>query len=122
MDTLASYFNSHFEQKNLLDLQPFRLESSWRNNRGEENAISERLNRFLLLEGLLQETLVFKLTVETSGLSNHRTISLSITRSEANPPPPFRFNPNWPEHEEYRELVKIRWKPIQTQSTEGCMY
>ena len=101
MDTLASYFNSHLEQKNLLDLQPIRLEPTWKNNRGEENAISERLDRFLLLEGLLQDTLVFKLIVETCGLSDHSSISLSITRSKAKPPTPFRFNPNWLEHEEY---------------------
>ena len=61
----------------------------------------------------MQDELVFKSEVETSGLSDHRPITLSITKPEEKPPAPFNFNPNWLDHEEYREMEKKNWKSIE---------
>ena len=60
--------------------------------------------------------------MEIGGLSNHRPITLSITNPEEKPPYPFKFNPVWLEHEDYREMVKENWKPSENQSSESCMY
>ena len=112
MDALASYFNSFFYQKKLIDLQPIQIEPTWRNNRGGDNAISKRLDRLLLSEEMIQDALVFKSAVETRELSEHRPITLSITSPEEKPLVPFRFNTNWLDHEEYHELEKRNWNPI----------
>ena len=62
----------------------------------------------------MQDELVFKSEVETVGLSDHRPITISITKPEEKPPAPFRFNPNSLDHEEYKEFVTKNWKPIET--------
>ena len=65
---------------------------------------------------------MFKTKVETGGLLDHTPITLSITKSEEKPPAPFKFNLNWLDCEEYWELLKKSWKPIEVQSTKGCMF
>ena len=99
-----------------------RLEPTWKNNRGGDQAISKRLDIFLISEGMFQDQLVLKSTVEIAGLSYRRMTALSITILEEKPPSPFKFNPVWLEHEDYREMVKENWNPLENQSSESCTY
>ena len=120
-DVLAPFFNSLFDRKGLIDLQPIHLEPTWRNKRAGEHALSKHLDIFLIAEDLIRDDLIYKSEVESGGLSDHRPITLSISIPEENPPVPFKFNPNWLDDEEYRKLVKENWKPIDLQPTEGYM-
>ena len=81
-DALAPYFNSLFEQKRIIYIHPNQIEPTWRNKRVGEKEISKRLDRILLSEELMQDELVFKIEVESGGLSYHRPITLSITKPE----------------------------------------
>ena len=77
-DGLGSFFVALFESKELVDLQPLKLTPTWRNNRSGEQAISKRLDRFLLLENLLSGYLIVKTWVEVGGLSDHLPFLLQI--------------------------------------------
>ena len=105
-DVLAPFFNSLFDRKGLIDLQPIQLDPTWRNRRAEEHEILKHQNKFLIEEDLIRDDLIYKSEVESRGLSDHRPITLSISIPEENPPAPFKFNPNWLDDEQYKKLVK----------------
>ena len=80
-DALAPFFNALFEQKRLIDLLPNRIEPTWRNRRVGQQAISKRLDIFLLSKELMQDELVFKTRVELGGLSD-QSLFLSPNRKK----------------------------------------
>ena len=84
---------------------PLKLEPIWRNKRGGPQAISKRLDHFLINEDLLNKNLIIKSSVETGGSSDHKPISLLISLSKKNPPAPFKFNPQCLEDEQYKEQI-----------------
>ena len=65
---------------------------------------------------------MLKTAVEIGGLSDHRPITLSITIPEEKPPTHFKFNLVWLENEDYREMFKRNWKPLEVQSSDSYMY
>ena len=65
---------------------------------------------------------MLKTAVEKRGLLDHRPITLSITIPEEKSPIPFKFNPIWLENEDYMEMVKRNWKPLEVQSSDNFMY
>ena len=99
-----------------------RLEPTWKNNRGGDQAISKRLDRFLVSEIFFQDQLVLKTTVKTCEMLDHRPISLSLSIPEDKPPSPFKFDLVWLENEEYRALVQEKWKPLGNHSSKSFMY
>ena len=48
VDALGPFFSYIFEQKGLIDMAPTKLFPTRRNNRGGEQAVSKRLDRFLI--------------------------------------------------------------------------
>ena len=112
-DALANFFISLFEQKKLISLQLICLEHTWKNNRTGDQEISKRMDRFLISKEICQDHLVLKTAMETWGLSDHRPITLSVTIPEEKSPTPFKFNLVWRENEDYREMVKRNWKPLE---------
>ena len=59
-DNLSPFFTALFESKELVDVQPLKLTPTWRNNRSGDQAISKRLDRFLLSENLLFGSLIIR--------------------------------------------------------------
>ena len=52
-DGLSTFFARLFESNELVHIQPLKLTPTWRNNRSMDQAISKRLDRFLLSENFL---------------------------------------------------------------------
>ena len=77
-DSLSAFFVVMFDSKELVDLQPMKLTPTWRNNRCGEQAISKRLDIFLILENLLSGSLIVKTWAEVGGLSDHLPILLQL--------------------------------------------
>ena len=78
-DSLALYFQFFFEKEHLVDVKPLKLEPTWHNKMGGPQAISKRLDRFLIKDILLNENQIIKSIVEIGGCSDHRPISLLIS-------------------------------------------
>ena len=105
-DALAPFFTHLFKLKNLIDLAPIKHMPTWRNRRSGDQAVSKRLDRFLVSDSLIGSDLILKATVETKGISDHFPIVLTIENPEFKPPVPFKFKPQWLEEEEYRNLIQ----------------
>ena len=48
LDPLAEYFINFMVQKDLIDLNPIKLNPTWRNRRVGEERVAKRLDRFLI--------------------------------------------------------------------------
>ena len=59
-DPLALFFSNLLQNMNLIDLDPQKSKLSWTNRRVGEDRITKRLDRFLLVENILDENLMFK--------------------------------------------------------------
>ena len=51
-DPLSDFFKSHLTQLDLFDLDPIKLNPTWRNGRVGEDRIAKRLDRFLVREDI----------------------------------------------------------------------
>ena len=101
LNGLSNFFAALFNSKGWIDLQPLKMEPTWRNNRCGEKEIWKRMDRFLLSDNLLTRPLIEKYWVEVGGLSNHLPILLLMERQEHKTAPLFRFNPSWLQEKEY---------------------
>ena len=97
--SLDPFFLNLFEKEHMVDVALLKLEPTWRNKRGGSQAISKRLDRFLIKDNLLNENLIIKSSVETRGSSDHKPIYLLIIPPKKKPPTPFKFNPQCLEDE-----------------------
>ena len=64
-DALSSLFLDFFEKMKLVDVAPLKTEPTWRNKRGGAQAISKRLDHFMVEETLLNGNLTLKSIIET---------------------------------------------------------
>ena len=103
------FFLNLFEKEHLVDVALLKLEPTWPNKRGGSQAISKRLDHFLIKDNLVNENLIIKSFVEIGGSSGHRPISLLTIPHEKKPPAPFKFNPQCFEDEQYRDKILNAW-------------
>jgi hypothetical protein len=59
-DPLAGYFTQKLVECKLFDIEPTKLKPTWRNNRVGEDSIAKRLDRFLIVDSLLEKQLQMK--------------------------------------------------------------
>ena len=78
IDPSAPYFSNLLMDSKLIDLDPQLLNPTWSNRRVGEERIAKRLDRFLLLEDLLEEDLMFKQWVDSGVDFDHPPIFLEI--------------------------------------------
>lgn len=55
LDPLSNFFIHHFEQSGLVDIEPPKLNPTWRNRWVGEDKFAKRLERFLVGEGLVSD-------------------------------------------------------------------
>ena len=96
----------------MVDVAPVKIWPTWRNKRSGDQAVSKRLDRFLVLEYLISSNLILKASVEIGGTSYHCHIVLSVKTLEVKIPAPFKFKPQWLEEEEYCNLIRKAWVPL----------
>lgn len=78
-DPLTDFFKFHLIQKDLVDIDPIKLEPTWRNRRIGEGRIAKRLDRFLVGDSIVgSRDLQSRQWVEWGGESDHNPILLEI--------------------------------------------
>ena len=94
-DSVAPFFSHLFEKNSLIDLAPIKHFPTWRNKRSGDQAVSKRMDRFLVSDSLIGRDLILKASVETGGNSDHSPIVLIIKSPESKILSPFNFTPHW---------------------------
>jgi hypothetical protein len=78
---------------------------------GDEH-IAKRLDRFLISTHLVEEPILLRQWVGTGGESDHYPIFLEVAGNTRKPTSPFKFNSSWLKEEEFINLVKELWIPL----------
>jgi hypothetical protein len=66
-DALSDYFRHKIGEAKLLDIAPISLRPTWRNKHIGEDFIAKRIDRFLLVESLVESPLIFRQWVGMGG-------------------------------------------------------
>jgi len=104
-----STYNDLFKANNLLDVKPHSLVPTWRNGRSGLEAISKRLDRFLVAEAFLTSSIYPTSWVEFPFVSDHAPIVLKLMPPALHRATPFKFNYHWLLSEEYTDMVHRVW-------------
>jgi hypothetical protein len=109
-DTLADFFTTLFSAHNLVDYAPDILAPTWRNGRMGSDAISKRLDRFLISEHLISTEDRIRTWVDYPFLSDHALIFLQLDSSIHKIAYPFKLNSGWLLEADFNSIVVEVWK------------
>lgn len=113
LDPLTNFFKFHRIQGDLIDLDPIKLEPTWRNHRIGEGHIAKRLDQFLVGDSIVgSRDFQSRQWVDWGGESEHNQILLEIRADARKPPSPFKFNVAWVSDPYFCELVKSSCSPL----------
>lgn len=115
-DPLLNFFIHTFEQKDLLDIEPIKLNPTWRNRRTREDRVAKHLDRFLVAKDLLGSLELIRQYVSIKGDSEHSPIILEMRRREQRLLGPFKFNAKWLKDQAYLDLIHKLWIPFKPNS------
>jgi hypothetical protein len=106
---LDEYYNDLFSSRKLIDIKPNKPVPTWRNGRRGLEAVSRRLDRFLVSEDLLLDLGLHRSWVEFPYISDHAPVLLQLVVQPAFKAFPFKFNDQWLGEKEYTDLVFKVW-------------
>jgi hypothetical protein len=112
-DPLGYFFSHLFGTDHLFDIEPIKLVPTQRNAKRGREGISKRLDRLLLEEDLLNDSLILKYWVGSRGISNHLPILFKPKNEDYKPPNPTKFNHALSLEEELRNIVISNWIHVQ---------
>jgi hypothetical protein len=107
---LSGFFNSLFQAHKLIDVQPDKVVPTWRNGRSGYEAITKRLDRFLVSEDLLLEVRLYRTWVEYPYVSDHAPIIFQMENTIIQKAFPFKFHAQWLAEKEFNDMVIKLWK------------
>ena len=110
-DSQADHFISSFARVGLIDVEPTKINATWRNRRTGVNRVAKRLDRFLIGEKFLDSLPFVRQWVECGGISDHSPIMIELKSGAGKPYSPFKFNNAWLRCEDYLSLVSSSWEP-----------
>lgn len=93
----------------MVDIEPAKLNPTWRNKKVSEDRIAKTLYRFMVAEHLADSMELIRQWVAGGEDLDHSTILLELTGRGQKPPSPFKFNVEWIKDESYVNLVKSLW-------------
>lgn len=105
-DSLVDYFGNKFAEANLTNLAPTPLKPTWKNNRTGTAGVAKRIDRFLINDSLMNNSLTIKQWIGFGGLSDHHPIFLELRCDSEKPRSPFKFNKTWLEDDSSLKLIK----------------
>ena len=82
------------------------LRLTWRNGRSGESGIEKRLDRFTIVESLLENFYRFRSWVDSSRISNHYPIICQFEYQGDRMKYPFKFSHKWLKEMGFRDLLK----------------
>jgi hypothetical protein len=80
--------------------------------RSGEARVAKRIDRFLVIESLMEATFQVRKWIGVGGISDHSPVWLTLEGGPHKPPSPFKFNASWLSDESFRELVQSNWRPF----------
>ena len=110
-DELLYFFRQALARVGVTDIPPPKLFPTWRNHRTGGSYISKKLNRFLIVDPLTESMDRIRQWVGGFGDSDHNPILLEIAHGGDKPPSPFKFNGDWLNLEDFKNLIKSLWIP-----------
>eukprot|EP00253_Pinus_taeda_P008795 PITA_08795 len=93
----------------LEDIKPSAGKYTWSNKRLGPNHIPARLDRFLVQTSFLTSGLMASSKILPNCSSDHKPISLELSKDGFLGPIPFRFSPLWTQQEGFHEVVSEVW-------------
>lgn len=105
-DSLADYFGNKFAEANLTNLAPTPLKPTWKNNKTGTAGVAKRIDRFMINDSLMNNSLTIKQWIGFGGLSDHHPIFLELKCDSEKPRSPFKFNKTWLEDDSSLKLIK----------------
>ena len=109
MDAFVDYFIKLFDDAQLNDIVPAVLSPTWSNGRAGRGGIAKNLDRFLMADGLCEDTGKFRSWSLATGFSNHRVVHLQLDFDVSFHYYPFKFNPSWLKDEDFNQLIREQW-------------
>eukprot|EP00253_Pinus_taeda_P022245 PITA_22245 len=94
---------------NLIDTPLSNGKYTWTNKRAGSHNIKERLDRFLIQEGMASNFQVIRSHIIHGTTSDHKAVFLSLDKETNLGPLPFKYNKSWDSHEEFCSLVQNQW-------------
>ena len=92
---LSDAILSKMEEVDLCDVEYIKLKKSWMYKWEGLDRIAKWLDRFLVLEGLMVNSLRIMQWIGIGGDFDHAPIYLEINGTRSRPPNAFKFNPCW---------------------------
>lgn len=111
VDELSEYFRQALARIRVLDIPSPKLLPTWRNHRTGGSYIAKRLDRFLVADPLNEYVDRIRQWIGSCGDFDHNLILLEIAHGGDKPPSPFKFNRDWLNMEELKNLMKSLWIP-----------
>jgi hypothetical protein len=111
VDELSDFFKQALARVGVTDIPSPKFFPTWRNHRTGESYIAKRLDRFLIADPLTESVDRIRQWVGGFGDFDHNQILLEIAHGGDKPPPPFKFNRDWLNMEEFKNLIKSLWIP-----------
>jgi len=94
---------------NLIDIPPSNGKYTWSNKRIGSQNIKERLDRFLLQEGIAASFSCIKSKIIQASASDHKPVVINMERGRNMGPLPFKYNKIWDQIEDFHSLVQSHW-------------
>eukprot|EP00253_Pinus_taeda_P024741 PITA_24741 len=104
-DMLESIIQLH----NLMDIPLSNGKYTWSNKRIGLSNIKERLDRFLLQEGIAASFQSIKSHLIHASASDHKPVILNLDKGRNLGPLPFKYNKIWDLQDDFRSLIKNQW-------------
>ena len=104
-DKLESIIQSH----NLIDIPLSNGKYTWSNKRSGSHNIKERLDRYLLQEGIAASFQSIKSHLIHASASDHKPVILNLDKGRNLGPLPFKYNKTWDLQEDFRTLIQNQW-------------
>eukprot|EP00253_Pinus_taeda_P025433 PITA_25433 len=102
METIIQLFN-------LIDTPLSNGKFTWSNKRAGSQNIKERFDRFLIHERLASNFQAIKSYTVHGSASDHKAVTLSLSKGTNLGPLPFKYNKYLDSHEEFCTLVQKQW-------------
>eukprot|EP00253_Pinus_taeda_P014197 PITA_14197 len=104
-DMLESIIQLH----NLMDIPLSNGKYTWSNKRTGLSNIKERLDMFLLQEGIAASFQSIKSHLIHASTFDHKPVILNLDKGRNLGPLPFKYNKIWDLQEDFRTLIKNQW-------------
>jgi hypothetical protein len=107
---MRNFTENLISSQKLVDIKPLKLVPTWRNDRSGNDSIARRLDRGLIVEGLLASSGLSRSWVEYPFISDHAPILIQLENAPLYKAFPFKFNSIWLQEAEFVKLVHLLWK------------